>query len=57
MTTQAPNRGLKDHEIAQLTNAIRDRLESHSPQSESLRILISTTIVTWLTEHGLKIDP
>lgn len=52
-----PQRGLKDHEIAQLVNAIRDRLEAHSPQPDCLRALISTTVVAWLADHGLKIDP
>lgn len=51
------DRGLKDHEIAALVNAIRDRLEAHSPQPGCLRVLISTAVVAWLTEHGLKIDP
>lgn len=50
-------RPLKDHEIAALVNTIRDRIEAHSPQPGCLRVLISTAVVEWLAQHGLKIDP
>lgn len=47
--------GLKDHEIAQITNALRDRLQEFVPH-QCLRTVISDTLVSELKRLDRKID-
>lgn len=49
--------GLKDHQIAQLTNAVRDELKSRIPGlPECLRTLISGAMLDYLEANNLRID-
>ena len=49
--------GLKDHEIAELTNRIKINILSFMPNAhQSLREIISQSIVSYLNEKGLRRD-
>jgi hypothetical protein len=47
--------GLKDHQISELTNAIRDRLRPLIPH-QCLREMISSSMVEYLESKDLRID-
>lgn len=48
-------KGLKDHEIQELVNALRDKLEPLTPV-QALREMISSTVCNYLEENELRID-
>lgn len=48
--------GLKDHEIAQLVNAVTKRMNFLYPLPESLRVVVSETVVRELTRMDRRID-
>lgn len=51
--------GLKDHQIAQLVNAVRDHLQDHSIVLKNygpLRCLIATAVMNYLLKEGLALD-
>ena len=50
-----PERGLKDHEIAQLVNAIRDNVVPICA-SQQLRARIESALTSKLGEMGLRLD-
>jgi hypothetical protein len=47
--------GLKDHQIAQLVNAVRDEVKVLVPH-QCLRQVIADAVVRYLEEAGLRID-
>jgi hypothetical protein len=47
--------GLKDHQIQELTNAIRDKLRPLIPH-QCLREMISSAALKYLEEKNLRID-
>jgi hypothetical protein len=52
-------KGLKDHEIAELTNKIRDDLVTKLigySLPQCLRTIISQAVVSYLEEKNLRID-
>lgn len=49
-------KGLKDHEIAGLVNALRDNLSDRFNLPQSLREIISRIVVRYLEKNNLKID-
>lgn len=48
-------RGLKDHQIQLLVNAIRDEVQHLTPV-QSLRNIIAKAVVKYLEENNLRID-
>lgn len=48
--------GLKDHEIAQLVNAVTKRINFLYPLPKSLRVVVSETVVKELTRMDRRID-
>lgn len=47
--------GLKDHQIQQLVNAVRDATSPMVPH-QCLREVISRTVTEYLEQNGLRID-
>jgi len=54
-SSRSPARGLKDHEISELVNAVRDAVAPVT-QHQCSRELISRAVVNYLKSNGLKID-
>lgn len=53
-----PRTGLKDHQIAQLINAVRDELRKHPSfvVYGPLRAVIATAVTDYLLAHNLMLD-